>query len=396
MALQKTILLHMCKTELHWNCWNAGLDITTATLIDNIFFNSIEHFTSTISGNIVYDLTNHLANFIILSNLSSLPSNIKLYKRDYSNFNQSTLISELQSIDSHSIFTSDSDPCDMFCSFYSTLSDMVDKHIPLKQLSKKELKFQSKPWITQGIKSYYFHSKFKLYRNKLNHLLKLSKKQYYSNYFLKHSKDSKRIWNGIKQIIHFKPPTSDRTIKIITNSNVITDRHTIADMFNNFFANIGKDLACSIPNVEMSPLEYLKTPLCNSFFISPITAEEIENEITKLKSSKATGPFSIPVTILKILKTVISKPLEVLFNASFETGIVPDSFKLANVIPVYKKGSQNCLSNYRPISLLSVFNKLLEKLMCNRLVDFLEKKKEFFDNQFGFRAKHSTDYAILL
>ena len=162
----------------------------TATLIDNIFFNSIEHFT--ISGNIVYDLTDHLANFIILSNFGSLPSNIKVYKRDYSKLNESTLISEMQSIDWHSIFTSDSDPSDMFCSFYSTISDIVDKHIPLKQLSKKELKFQSKPWITPAIKvsiqvknklykkylktkSCYFHSKFKLYRNKLNHLLKLSK-----------------------------------------------------------------------------------------------------------------------------------------------------------------------------------------------------------------------------
>ena len=105
---------------------------------------------------------------------------------------------------------------------------------------------------------------FSLYRNKLNHLLKLSKKQYYSNYFLKNIKDSKKKWNGIKQIIHFKPPTSHRTIKIITNNNVVTDRHMIAEMFNNFFANIGKDLACSIPNVGMSPLEYLKTPLCNS------------------------------------------------------------------------------------------------------------------------------------
>ena len=66
-------------------------------LIDNILFDSIEHFT--ISGNIVYDLTDYLANFIILSNLGSLPSNIKVCKRDYSNFNQSTLISEMQSID---------------------------------------------------------------------------------------------------------------------------------------------------------------------------------------------------------------------------------------------------------------------------------------------------------
>ena len=74
---------------------------------------------------------------------------------------------------------------------------------------------------------------------------------------------------------------------------------------------------------------------------------------------------------------------------------MPDNFKLANVIPVFKKGSQTCLTYYRLISLLSVFNKLLEKLMCNRLVDFLEKKKVFFDNQFSFRAKHSTDHAVL-
>ena len=107
------------------------------------------------------------------------------------------------------------------------------------------------------------------------YLLKLSKKQCYSNYyFLKYIKDSKRILNGFKQIIHFEPPTSHRTIKLITNSNVITDRCMIANMFNNFFANGGKDLACSVSNAEMSPLEYLKTPPCNSFFISPITAEE--------------------------------------------------------------------------------------------------------------------------
>lgn len=58
----------------------------------------------------------------------------------------------MQSIDWHSIFTSDSNPSDMFCSFYSTISEKVDNFIALKQLSKKELKFQSKPWITQGIK----------------------------------------------------------------------------------------------------------------------------------------------------------------------------------------------------------------------------------------------------
>ena len=146
------------------------------------------------------------------------------------------------------------------------------------------------------------------------------------------AKNSKKVWNGIKQIIRFKPPTSHRTIKITTNNNDITDRHMIADMFNIFFANIGKDLACSIPNVDMSPLEYLKTPLCNSFFISPTTAEEIESEITKVKSSKATGPFSIPVTILKILENCCIQA-----SRGFVQCLLWDWYsQCPNVIPVYK------------------------------------------------------------
>ena len=81
-----------------------------------------------------------------------------------------------------------------------------------------------------------------------------------------------------------------------------------------------------------------------------------------LKTSKAVGPCSVPIKVLKLLQNVIAKPLEILFNTSFSTGIVPENFKLARVLPVFKKGDHTNLNNYRPISLLSVFNKLLEKL----------------------------------
>jgi hypothetical protein len=73
-----------------------------------------------------------------------------------------------------------------------------------------------------------------------------------------------------------------------------------------------------------------------------------------------------------------------------------DQFKLARVIPIYKKGSKLVVLNYRPISLLSVFNKILEKLMYKRLVIFLEKNQVIFQGQFGFRSNHSTTHAILL
>ena len=84
----------------------------SATLIDNIFFNSIEHFT--VSGNIVYDLTDHLANFLIFDKFSSLPSNIKLYKRDFSNFNQQALLDDMQSVDWHVVFDSIENSSDLF------------------------------------------------------------------------------------------------------------------------------------------------------------------------------------------------------------------------------------------------------------------------------------------
>ena len=208
-------------------------------------------------------------------------------------------------------------------------------------------------------------------------------------------KNNKKIWNGIKQIVHFKPKTMLRVTKIIHNDVQISDPKTVADSLNNYFANIGINLSNSIPKVQKSPMNYLAKPVCNSFFLSSATVCEIETEISKLNSSKTRGPLCIPTYILKLIKEIVAKPLETLFNVSFITGIVPSSLKVANVIPVYKKGSQFSFCNYRPISLLSIFNKLLEKLVSKRLIKFIEKENILFSKQFGFRAKHSTDHAIL-
>ena len=80
---------------------------------------------------------------------------------------------------------------------------------------------------------------------------------------------------------------------------------------------------------------------------------------------------------------------------SFSYGIVPSNLKIARVIPILKKGQPMSLNNYRPISLLSVFNKPLEKLMYRQLISFLQKKIMLFHKQFGFRSRHSTEHAIL-
>ena len=246
----------------------------SATLIDNIFFNSIEHFT--VSENLVYDLNDHLANFLIFGKFSSLPSNIKLYKRDFSNFNQQVLMDDMQSVDWHVVFDSIEYPSDLFKSFYIKLSSVIHVHIPLKQLSRKEIRLKSKPWISKGLnksiqmknklynkyiksKSSFYHAKIKLYRNKLNHLLNISKKQYYNNYFLDCA--GKMIWKGIKQIVHCKPPIRERSIKLVENENVISDSKEIANKFNDYFANISKSIASEIPIACKDPMAYLGNPV---------------------------------------------------------------------------------------------------------------------------------------
>ena len=179
--------------------------------------------------------------------------------------------------------------------------------------------------------------------------------------------------------------------------SITTDTKSIANAFNNFFSNIGNKLAKSIPEVpNISPLDYLPVPPSSSFYLSSVTSSGIEDEIDNINSRKATGPFSIPTKLLKLLKHVVSKPLEILFNYSFSQGKIPSSFKISRVIPVYKKGSPTTVDNYCPITLLSIFNRILEKLMYKRLVAYLKKVNGLCENQFGFRNNHSAIHALIL
>ena len=129
--------------------------------------------------------------------------------------------------------------------------------------------------------------------------------------------------------------------------------------------------------------------------IQPTTKEEIEDVISCLDASKSVGPNSIPNQIIQVVKKSISTPLANIFNSSFSSGVCPNFLKFSKVIPIFKKDSKLIISNYRPISLLSNINKILEKIMFKRLYNFLESNKCIYKQQFGFRQNHSTNHALL-
>ena len=135
--------------------------------------------------------------------------------------------------------------------------------------------------------------------------------------------------------------------------------------------------------------------LINNFVFDECNENEIKSIISSLDAFKSIGPNSIPTHILQLLKEEICNPLKKIFNLSFSTGQHPDILKISKIIPIFKKGSRLLVSNYRPISLLSNLNKILEKIVHDRIYKFLEDYQCIYSLQFGFRKKHSTNHALI-
>ena len=160
--------------------------------------------------------------------------------------------------------------------------------------------------------------------------------------------------------------------------------------------NVGPSIDRKIPKSVRHFKDYMAKINSNkTFFLTPATPKELNDIILAFDSKKSLGPNSIPVNILRIANTFFSNKLCDITNLSFQTGIFPDLCKLAKVIPIFKKDNPLLVENYRPISLLPVYSKIFEKVIYKRLYDYLDKNNFVYIRQFGFRAKHSTNHALI-
>jgi hypothetical protein len=129
--------------------------------------------------------------------------------------------------------------------------------------------------------------------------------------------------------------------------------------------------------------------------MSPVSENEILKIIDKFDYKKGPGHDGINNLIIKKIAKEVCAPLATIFNLSISNGIVPTDLKLAKVVPIYKKGDPELYSNYRPVSMLPCFSKILERLVFNRCLSFIDKYKILNDRQFGFRKGYSTEMAII-
>ena len=285
-----------------------------------------------------------------------------------------------------------------------------NESFPLVRKSRKRAK--DKKWITHGLKISIRHknrlykkkmqtptynniNKYKEYNNILQECIKSAEETYYQSLFNDTKHSSIKMWKALGSIINpNKKPKQKHLTKLITEHGVVENNTEISNQMNKYFCTIGSKLANDLPNGKSFDT-YLKNKINQTMFLSPIKEFEVTNEIIQLNNRKSPGPDNLSPKILKACEPQLCKPLTDVFNYSIETATYPSKLKLAKVIALHKKKTVFLPENYRPISLLSCIDKIFEKLLHKRFMEFINKYKIIILEQFGFLKKHSTMLALI-
>ena len=244
------------------------------------------------------------------------------------------------------------------------------------------------------------HSILKLnlntYQSILKRLIRNAKKQYYQKQFEKYKNDVKNTWGTIKQILNRTRNNQNISDVFLIDNVMTTDPTTIANKFNTFFAGIGIRLSENVNNIQNTHFtDYLLNPSMYNFTFELITEDITMEILNNLKPKPSCGYDGISTKLLKTCKFEICKPLTLIINQTLSTGIFPDTLKIAKVIPLYKKGDKALLENYRPISVLPSISKIFERIIFNQINYHFTSHDLYYNGQYGFREKHSTQLAAL-
>ena len=241
-------------------------------------------------------------------------------------------------------------------------------------------------------------STYRRKKNRVNNLINSAKTKYNQKILEENASNPDKFWKAIKQVFPSKPSNKSCSMFQI-NGQKTFDKSNIANGFCNFFASVANTLKSKSiflrDFIWSKPIVDRYSANC-TFKLRPVSVAEVQRYLKQLKRNKSVGLDSLPSGFLKDIARVIAKPLCHIINLSLQSGIVPKDFKEAKVIPIHKSGNSCNIDNYRPISVLPVISKILEKCVNNQLMQHLENHKLLSDFQFGFRPKRSTELAATL
>jgi len=313
--------------------------------------------------------------------------------RNYKNFNEENFINDLKKMSFNSVYQT-LHPDDALDNFYDCFNIVYNKHVP--KISKRIKQTNKPPWLDDNIyeairirdsilKNQGNSDQFKKQRNLVTSLKRNAKKHYFNN-LIKDKKDSKSIWNAINQLNNKHNQSNNASIPLSAES---LNAHFIDVVHKTIVTD-----KSSSNNLNHLKKYCLNKNITEDFNIKLLGIHEVYYSLMHLKNSRASGLDGIDSKILKISAIFISSPLTFIYNMCITQNYFPKSFKNAKVIPIYKAGSKDDPSNYRPISILPVLSKPLELHIKKEIVNFLNVNKLIHPNQHGFRKNHSCQTAL--
>ena len=381
----------------------------SATLIDNIFSNKFNNDKKVIQGNLTTDISDHFAQFHIMGSTLKQDTNTEyMLIRIKNQTNLEKYSNAVNDFDWSKI--QEYSDCNQAYNFFAdSLKKIFNQSFPVQKVKKR---YRNRlPWLTDGLRKSIKHKNrlykiyikiqtshnkkvYNIYNNKLKSLLRTTEKNHYQDCLLKCKNNLKKTWTIIKDVLS-KSKSSKTNDTFKYNDQTTSDKDVIANKFNEYFVNIGCNLAAAIPQGGPSYTTFLPPANDSSIFIRPTNTEEIMKIISKLSNS-APGHDEVKLNDVNSVVNSLIQPLKYVTNLSLSQGIFPDELKMAKVIPLYKANDPMLFNNYRPISLLPLFSKILERIMYNRLIKFINKHKLLYKYQFGFRKDHSTYMALII
>ena len=332
--------------------------------------------------------------------------NLSVKKRCFKNFNETAYLNDLSNLNWNVVYTLH-DPNSMWDKWLNLLTSVIDKQAPIK---KKRLGRRKSPWITAEL----FHKmrlrdnlkkrfdmtrddklwgQYKKARNDCNNSIRWAKRHYFTTSFDAAQKDPKKNWQLINDLTARKQRNECNIKKIVCDGKDVTKDSEISDAFNTYFTSIGAELASNIRTTNLDAISYIP-PTDKVFTFSKINVDTVNN-LLNINANKATGPDNIPGRLLKIASDILSPSLTEIFNKSLSTGSYPDDWKMAKVMPIYKHGKITELSNYRPISILSIVAKIFGRIVHDQFYSYLINNELLSEYQSGFRPTYNTVTALL-
>ena len=377
---------------------------STATLIDVLF--SSNHDKVRFCDVVPISLSDHYMVIATWGKSRPPPANHKyIVSRDLKKIDMNKLKEDLSKVSWDDVL-SESDVDNAYQNFETKFNNVLNDHAPIR---KKRVRNKETPWMNRSImqkmrerdkmkkqaKSSGCETQWKQYRklrNQVTAMIRAAKRSYISESIVRNRGDSAAMWKSLRYIIPSKKKSTSIN-KLVFSGNDIVGYKNIASSLNEFFVNVSSRRKGNV-QFGNDMKKYLKRST-SSFKFKAVSSADVLDCVMSISSNKATGLDQIPAGIIKDTMDAILTPLLHIMNLSLTTGKVPQQWKIGRVTPLHKGGSLTDPSNYRPICVLPVLSKVLEKLVFKQVYAYLTDNNLLTKCQHGFRPKHSTSTALI-